>query len=930
MVICLQEIWEPLDMHFHLQGFHRLVAHTRNGNANAGGGIGMFIRNDMDYEEIGSHFAPNQAETHVIHLKKLNIFIINTYRSPSCKTDVFFEQISTTITSLRKNDGQVPKIILCGDFNVDLLMNTADSIKLTELALKYDLEQKIFTPTRIATTTATLIDNIFTNMCSRTLSGTLPMAVSDHCATFLNLPGKKFVKKERKLARVLNENSKNHLRKLLAAEKWEDVIEEKSEKSFVKFHQKLEEYMNIACPRVEKKCVNRNTTKLEPWATAGILTSRATKMKLLKSLKKKGSESLRVQYKQYLKVYTKCIKRAKQLHFQEELQKNCNDPQKTWKLLNEFTGRNTPQQPLPDTFIENNEEIRGDENIAEGFNKFYTNIGPNLAKKIKPSTISYKNYLKKSSTTFEFQEVDEKKLSKIMSSILPKSSQGHDEISNQLLKEIYPAIQQPLLHLINLSLKLKYVPDHWKKAKLIPVFKSGQKNVFTNYRPISLLPTISKVIEKVVAKQVIEYLTRNHLLHNLQFGFRPNHETTHAILKALEKIYEDKEEGSFTVAIFIDLKKAFDTVKHSILLDKLEYLGIDPGWFKSYLDQRPQYTEINGKRSSNQKITTGVPQGSILGPLLFLIYINDLPSSNKFLNILFADDTTFMISENTEEKLVQTVNEELEKAASWFQANELTLHPSKSTFMVFNHKNPQVFNGKIKLQETIMERTGETEKSKSTKFVGIHIDEGLTWQHQINHVRKKMATGIYILNTHKRLLDQKCKVMLYNALIKSHLEYGLAAWHSGKTGSLSILQKKIIRKIDGSRNHLQHTNNLFIKHKILKFEDMKTLVLSKLALKHVSQEMPPGLKGLFKLKQKSKKVTRNSGEVYLEVPKFKYARARNSVLVQCPEAWNKLPKVCKTSKTKSSLVNQLKKHFFEEIYEKTKNCDRKDCYACKQ
>ena len=172
--------------------------------------------------------------------------------------------------------------------------------------------------------------------------------------------------------------------------------------------------------------------------------------------------------------------------------------------------------------------------------------------------------------------------------------------------------------------------------------------------------------------------------------------------------------------------------------------------------------------------------------------------------------------------------------------------------------------------------------------------------------------------------------MLYNALIKSHLEYGLAAWHSGKTGSLSILQKKIIRKIDGSRNHLQHTNNLFLKHKILKFEDMKTLVLSKLALKHISLEMPPGLKSLFKLKLKSKKVTRNSEEVYLEIPKFKYARARNSVLVQCPETWNKLPKVCKTSTSKSSLVSRLKKHFFEEIYEKAKNCDKRDCYACKQ
>ena len=221
-----------------------------------------------------------------------------------------------------------------------------------------------------------------------------------------------------------------------------------------------------------------------------------------------------------------------------------------------------------------------------------------------------------------------------------------------------------------------------KLAKVIPVFKAEDPHIFGNYRPISLLPTISKVYEKCVSYQIINYLTEKNLLYNNQYGFRPGHSTIHPLLKFIDFISQAHCNNQFAIAIFIDLKKAFDTVNHNILLDKLKFFGIKGvanAWFRSYLQDRQQFVSINGTNSSTSTITIGVPQGSVLGPLLFLMYISDMPSNSKFFTLLFADDTTLEDKDADLDNLTKKCNANLTLAANWFQANRLTLNAKKQS-----------------------------------------------------------------------------------------------------------------------------------------------------------------------------------------------------------------------------------------------------------
>ena len=333
------------------------------------------------------------------------------------------------------------------------------------------------------------------------------------------------------------------------------------------------------------------------------------------------------------------------------------------------------------------EIIYGDKNIADGFNDFFSSIGQELASKIPTSNKHFSSFLgKKINSNFIFCQVTPELLIDTAGKLKNKSSCGPDNISSKLLKRILPSITIPLCYLFNLSFQTGYIPIQLKTAKVVPIFKSGDKHNFSNYRPISLLSSISKLLEKLVAKQMVGYLNKNKILYEHQYGFRKGHSTIHPVLQFLDKILFslNKIQPEYTLGIFCDLKKAFDTVDFEILLSKLDHYGfsgISNVWFRNYLTGRKQYVTINGQESEVKQLHCGVPQGSVLGPLLFLIFINDLPNSSDLFTLLFADDTTFQISGHDLPSLFQTANDELNKANTWFQANKLTLNVSKVHFI---------------------------------------------------------------------------------------------------------------------------------------------------------------------------------------------------------------------------------------------------------
>ena len=396
---------------------------------------------------------------------------------------------------------------------------------------------------------------------------------------------------------------------------------------------------------------NKYKHKRSNWITSGILKSIEFRDKLYKRLKICSPDNGEYDIlKHNLKIYNgylnHCIRAAKKEFYHNEFNKHKNDIRKTWDTLKEIINKNTFKSDLPSRFIHEGTELIGPKNVADKFNEYFTEIGPKLAKSIDTANKApFNHYLTTPcAASFNFVYTKPDDIEKIIRNLKPKSSAGYDNISTKLLKEIENVISRPLSIIINQSLCTGIFPDKLKIAKVIPLYKKDDVRSFGNYRPISLLSSISKIFERVAFNQLYDYLTSNGLLYESQYGFRKLHSTELAALEFTDRISQEMDAKKIPFSIFLDLSKAFDTLDHKVLLTKLHYYGIRDitlNWFRSYLTKRTQYVDCNGVSSSVREIETGVPQGSILGPLLFIIYMNDIHTVSDNLNfILYADDTT--------------------------------------------------------------------------------------------------------------------------------------------------------------------------------------------------------------------------------------------------------------------------------------------------
>ena len=395
----------------------------------------------------------------------------------------------------------------------------------------------------------------------------------------------------------------------------------------------------------------------------------------------------------------------------------------------------------------------------------------------------------------------------IISKMKPKSSSGLDNISCRLMKDISDINAIPLTLLINQSLQSGIFSDKLKIAKVVPIFKAGKDNIDSyvhNYRPISLLSCFSKIFERVIYNQLYDHLQLNKLLYDSQYGFRKSHSTELAALELIDSIYQNLDQGKTSIAIFLDLSKAFDTIDHKILFNKLHHCGcrnISLNWFKSYLTERSQYVVINDTISKTLRITTGVPQGSVLGPLLFLIYMNDLSrATDKFKYILFADDTNLISntcsfknnsSQNNIDQISLNINVELGKISDWMSANKLSLNTSKSKFIIFSYRQQKM--GKNKMPTLKMIGTS-IERKREANCLGLFINEHMNWNTHIFNITKNITKTLGVMNRLRHYLPQRILQILYNSLILSHLNRNITAWGFA-SHKLCRLQKRALRLI---------------------------------------------------------------------------------------------------------------------------------------
>ena len=542
---------------------------------------------------------------------------------------------------------------------------------------------------------------------------------------------------------------------------------------------------------------------------------------------------------------------------------------------------------MSSVYINSKCEISSDPiTISNKFNDYFSNVAENARNKIPYSSKHFSEFLKnRNDKTFFVSPTNEKEIILCISSLNSNKSSGPYSIPIKILQLVKNDIAKPLSDIINLSFSTGQFPSKLKTAKVIPIFKKDSPLECSNYRPISLLSNIDKIFEKLMYSRLIQFLEKFNCIYPLQFGFRKHHSTDDTLINITENIRSALDNGKFACGIFVDLQKAFDTVNHVILLKKLEHYGIrgiGNSWFQSYLNKRSQFVSISGYDSTSKSIPHGVPQGSVLGPLLFLLYINDLHNAIKYCMVHhFADDTNLLLFDSSLKSLQKKINIDLKFLCHWLNANKISLNINKTEYILFRHKQKSTnFHLKLKLNGK------KLYPSSYIKYLGIFLDENLNWKKQVSILSSKLRRANGALAKLRHFVPPKTLISIYYAIFNSHLNYGNQIWGQNQnsvTNRIFILQKNAIR-IMCKVPRRTHTDPLFYSLGILKFFDQiqcrNVLFLHKL----LNNRVPESVGETFSLMLHSHS-TRSKNRIIIPQINTVFFGIY-SIKFQCIDAWN--------------------------------------------
>lgn len=768
------------------------------------GGTCILIKPDFIYEEL--NFLKNHATQKIfevcgINIPSLKMLIICIYRIPKSDPNLFLNKLDVLLNDIHRRYKKDTKIVITGDFNIDTLRPGKYSTYLTDLCNNHNLKLHINTPTR----KKSCIDHILSNIKDATAT-VLPLYLSDHeTAQLLSFAIKETIKIPKFHFIFKRDYCFENINKFKDCVKnlsWSEVYDEFDPNvAFQKFHDTLTLFYNLCFPNLKIK-INNTKTKKQKWISRGLKISCKTKRGLRFRYYNDKSATNKEKYLNYSKLLKKCIYNSQKKSNIKFINHSKNKCKAAWTVIKSEIANNTIDDDIEMLKI-NNDTLTHPTDIATAFNKYYigaSNTGSTKALKHNPKSATLAN-------TIYLEPMTVEEVKKEIMSLNNTAAEGYDNISTKIIKVCVTKLAPIVTYLINLSFAAGVFPDKLKLSLVKPLYKKGDKENPVNYRPITLIPILSKVFEKCMLKRLMNFCTKFNIIKKEQFGFQKEKSTTLAIFNLINNILTNLNKDYLTTGLFIDLSKAFDFVSHEILLKKLEFLGIRGptlAWIESYISGRQQKVVIN-KIIENKKITfssefeendAGVPQGSVLGPILFLLYINDITDITNHKCTLYADDISIIVTSNNSKcndairKHELEVNRTIDIIIDWLKANNLNINLDKSYFIQFNKSKHKQYNFALNVPKM--------NESHYLKFLGITIDEDLDWKKHVNELCAKINKFVYALRRVRNVTDKKTAIVSYRAYIESILRYGIILWgNSTEKNRAFIAQKKCIRAICG-------------------------------------------------------------------------------------------------------------------------------------
>ena len=854
---------QPLQELYQIPGYNSFYQCTMK-DKTKGTGVALYVANYLNAEiienlggclpDIESLFVritlPNDSHS-------LTCGVV--YRPPNGNFQTFLKEYNHLNTLLPRSG-----VRLIGDFNVDLLKVKSNSAsngtpnQFEEAFIKAGLTPVISIPThRRASCKPSCIDNIFTSDPQRViLSGTIEDHTGDHLPIFeitdisvdSNLKHEKHVK----YYEFSNKNLEKFVLQLdndLKCINTPDVFSQFTEI----FHCALDSTCKLEKPKVTKRTPQNN-----PWITDSIKAAVEKKHELknnwVKSIDKKlnpeGDQHLHKIFTDYRRVLKAVINAAKSTHNCNRISESKHDRKKTWQIINELRGKS--KKALKPSIVIDNKKITERRVIANEFNKYFNSIAAKLNESITSLSdsnfSSFEEFLMPSNESSIF--LDDCSVTELLDIIKQFDNNKSSDIPIRVIKKSAHIICPYLCVYFNLFMATGHFPDVLKVGKVTPIFKKGNLEEIGNYRPVSTLPIFGKIFEKVIYSRIYNFALSQNIIDKNQFGFRKCHSTSHAVNYSVKIIEDSMIKQNHVLGIFIDLSKAFDTIDHGNLLIKLDRYGIRGNantLIRSYLSDRIQYTEIHNEKSDTLTISYGVPQGSVLGPLLFLLYINDISNcSDLGTFVLFADDTNIFVEGKSAEEAYRKGNALLRLVREYMVLNKLHINMTKCCYIHFKPKSsqPPDLALNLKIEDFPIKRVD------SAKFLGVIIDDQLSWEPHVTALRRKLSYASATLCRIRDSVPVELHCDLYHTLFESHLTYCISVW-GGTSNNISVkvwtAQKHCIRVLFGDKQayldksktcaktrpygsqtlgsdffELEHTKPLFKKHRIMAVENLYT------------------------------------------------------------------------------------------------------------